>query len=151
MCIRRKTREKGRRSLAFSPVSKPHTRITYMFRQCTNIAYQSSANRTTRTVFYWASTFPCTTYPISYWQRWLYLLCRGADIGHQNNAKQFTMMQQICANGPLHFPEECVILAEYIYRNRYPTTALFTTQQINRKPEHPCNLPVGVFVDRSRG
>jgi hypothetical protein len=23
---------------------------------------------------------------------------------HQNNAKQFTMMQQICANGPLHLP-----------------------------------------------
>jgi hypothetical protein len=29
------------------------------------------------------------------------------------------MMQQICANGPLHIPEECVILAEYIYRNWY--------------------------------
>jgi hypothetical protein len=70
-------------------------------------------------------------------------------LGHQNNAKQFTMMQQICANGPLHFPEECVILAEYIYRNRCPSTALFTTQQINRKPEHPCNLPVGVVVYRS--
>jgi hypothetical protein len=72
-------------------------------------------------------------------------------LGHQNNARQFTMMQQICANGPLHIPEECVMLAEYIYRNRYPTTALFTTQQINGKPEHPCNLPVGVFVDHSRG
>jgi hypothetical protein len=36
--------------------------------------------------------------------------------GKGENAKQFTMMQQICANGPLHFPEECVILAEYIYR-----------------------------------
>ena len=71
------------------------------------------------------------------------------DLGHQNNAKQFTMMQQICANGPLHLPEEkCVIMAEYIYRNRHPTTALFTTQQINRKPEHPCNLPVGVVVYR---
>ena len=71
-------------------------------------------------------------------------------LGHQNNPKQFTMMQQICANGPLNFPEECVILAEYIYRNRHPTTALFTTQRINRKPEHPWNLPVGVVVDRSR-
>ena len=71
------------------------------------------------------------------------------DLGHQNNAKQFTMMQQICANGPLHLPEECVILAEYIYRNWHPTTALFTTQQINRKPEYPCNLPVGVVVYRS--
>ena len=30
MCIRRETREKARRSLAFSPVSKPHTHITYM-------------------------------------------------------------------------------------------------------------------------
>ena len=49
-------------------------------------------------------------------------------LGHQNNAKYFAMMQQICANGPLHFPEEYVILAEYIYRNRHPTTALFTTQ-----------------------
>ena len=72
------------------------------------------------------------------------------DLGHQNNAKQFTMMQQICANGPLHLPEECVILAEYIYRNRHPTVVLFTTQQITRKPEPPCNLPAGVVVDRSR-
>ena len=59
-------------------------------------------------------------------------------------------MQQISANEPLHFPEECVILAEYISRNQHPTTALFTTQQLSRKPEHPCNLPVGVVVDRSR-
>ena len=55
-------------------------------------------------------------------------------LGHQNNAKQFTMMQQIYANGPLPFPEVSVMLAEYIYRNRHPTTALFTTQQIKRKP-----------------
>ena len=39
MCIRRETREKARRSLAFSPVSKPHTHITYMLRQCTCIVY----------------------------------------------------------------------------------------------------------------
>ena len=26
-------------SLAFSPVSKPHTHITYMLRQCTSIVY----------------------------------------------------------------------------------------------------------------
>jgi hypothetical protein len=37
MCIRRETREKARRSLAFSLVSKPHTHITYMLRQCTSI------------------------------------------------------------------------------------------------------------------
>jgi hypothetical protein len=30
MCIRRETREKARQSLAFPPVSKPHTDITYM-------------------------------------------------------------------------------------------------------------------------
>jgi hypothetical protein len=72
----------------------------------------------TRTVFYWASTFPCNNTQlvidnvgyIYYDEAWI--------LGHQNNAKQFTMMQQICANGPLHIPEECVILAEYIYRNR---------------------------------
>ena len=41
MCIRRETREKARLSLAFSPVSKPHTHITYMLRQCTSIVYLS--------------------------------------------------------------------------------------------------------------
>ena len=39
MCIRRETREKARQSLAFSRVSKPHTHITYMLRQCTSIVY----------------------------------------------------------------------------------------------------------------
>jgi hypothetical protein len=39
MCIRRETREKARRSLAFSRVSKPHTHITHMLRQCTGIVY----------------------------------------------------------------------------------------------------------------
>ena len=39
MCIRRETREKARQSLAFSPVSKPRTHITYMLRQCTSIVY----------------------------------------------------------------------------------------------------------------
>ena len=33
MCIRHETREKVRRSLAFSSVAKPHTHITYMLRQ----------------------------------------------------------------------------------------------------------------------
>jgi hypothetical protein len=32
-------REKARQSLAFLPVSKPHTHITYMLRQCTSIVY----------------------------------------------------------------------------------------------------------------
>jgi len=52
-------------------------------------------------------------------------------LGHQNDAKQFTMMQQIGVNGPLHFPEDCVLLADKIYPNRHPTVTLFTTQQIN--------------------
>ena len=42
MCIRRETREKARRSLAFSRVSKPHTHITHMLRQCTSIVYIST-------------------------------------------------------------------------------------------------------------
>jgi hypothetical protein len=46
------------------------------------------------------------------------------------------MMQQIGVNGPLHFPEDCVLLADKIYPNRHPTVTTFTTQQINRKPEH---------------
>jgi hypothetical protein len=39
MCIRRETREKARQILAFSRVSKPHTHITHMLRQCTIIVY----------------------------------------------------------------------------------------------------------------
>ena len=57
-------------------------------------------------------------------------------LGHQNNAKQFTMMQQIGVNGPLHFLEDCILLADQIYPNRHPTVTLITKQQINRKPEH---------------
>jgi hypothetical protein len=36
---RRETREKVRPSLAFSRVSKPHTHITHMLRECTSIVY----------------------------------------------------------------------------------------------------------------
>ena len=39
MCIRRETWEKALQSLTFSPISKPHTHITYMLRQCTSIVY----------------------------------------------------------------------------------------------------------------
>jgi hypothetical protein len=37
-------REKARRSLAFSRVSKPHTHITHMLRQCTCIVYVQESN-----------------------------------------------------------------------------------------------------------
>ena len=57
-------------------------------------------------------------------------------LGYQYDAKQFTMMQRIGVNGPLHFTEDYVLLADKIYQNRHPTVTLFTTQQINRKPEH---------------
>jgi hypothetical protein len=57
-------------------------------------------------------------------------------LGHQNDAKQFTMMQQIGVNRPLHFLEDCILLVDQIYPNRHQTVTLFTTQQINRKPEH---------------
>jgi hypothetical protein len=45
-------------------------------------------------------------------------------------------MQRIGVNGPLHFTEDYVLLADKIHQNRHPTGTLFTTQQINRKPEH---------------
>jgi hypothetical protein len=50
MCIRRETREKARRILAFSPVSKPHTHITYMLRQCSSIVYLVRTTRFWKTV-----------------------------------------------------------------------------------------------------
>jgi hypothetical protein len=46
MCIRGETREKARRSLAFSRVSKPHTHITHMLRQCTSIVYIYNGKKT---------------------------------------------------------------------------------------------------------
>ena len=59
-----------------------------------------------------------------------------AEARFKNDAKQFTMMQQIGVNGPLHFLEDCILLADQIYPNRHPIVTPFTTQQINRKPEH---------------
>ena len=44
MCIRRETQEKSQRCLAFSRVSKPHTHITHMLRQCTSIVYLCDLN-----------------------------------------------------------------------------------------------------------
>jgi hypothetical protein len=96
----------------------------------------SFANRTTRTICFWTSTFPCNTYASNYWQRRYICYAEARFLGHQNDAKQFTMMQQIGVNGPLHFLEDCILLADQIYPNQHPTVTLFTTQQINRKPEH---------------
>jgi hypothetical protein len=58
MCIRRETREKARRSLAFSRVSKPHTHITHMLRQCTSIVYVCGARviRSLTHIYLYAST-----------------------------------------------------------------------------------------------
>ena len=114
MCIRRETREKGRRSPAFSPVSKPHTHVTYMLRQCTIIAYLSFANRTKNQELYFLGHrhFHSIHTQLVIDNAGYIYYAETRILGNQNNAKQFTMMQQICANGPLHFPEDCVILAE---------------------------------------
>jgi hypothetical protein len=60
----------------------------------------SFANRTTRTICFWTSTFPCNTYASNYWQRRYICYAEARFLGHQNDAKQFTMMQQIGVNGP---------------------------------------------------
>jgi len=70
-------------------------------------------------------------------------------LGHQNDPQQFTMMQQIGVNGPLHFWEDFVLLTDKIYPNRHPTVTLFTTQpkrkkkrKKKRKPEHMRNRSI---------
>ena len=65
-------------------------------------------------------------------------------LGHQNDAKQFTMIQQIGVNGPLHFLEDCILLADQIYPNRHPTNTPFTIYytSINRKPENMRNRSI---------
>jgi hypothetical protein len=52
MCIRRETREKARRSLAFSRVSKSHTHITHMLRQCTSIVYILTMDHANEKVYF---------------------------------------------------------------------------------------------------
>jgi hypothetical protein len=51
------------------------TYVLWLHKYCISIIRKSNH----KNVFYWASTFPCNTYLKSYWQRRLYLLCRGAD------------------------------------------------------------------------
>ena len=60
--------------------------------------------------------------------------------GHQNDAKQFTMMQQIGVIGPLHFPEDCVLLADKIYPNRHPVIYNTANKPKTRTHEGPFNI-----------
>uniref|UniRef100_A0A8W8LMU9 DDE Tnp4 domain-containing protein n=1 Tax=Magallana gigas TaxID=29159 RepID=A0A8W8LMU9_MAGGI len=52
--------------------------------------------------------------------------------GHQNDAQQYALLPNI-AGRELPFPEECALLADKIYPNRYPIVTPFTSQQINRE------------------
>lgn len=52
--------------------------------------------------------------------------------GHQNDAQRYALLPNI-AGRELPFPEECVLLADKIYPNRYPIVTPFTSQQINRE------------------
>ena len=54
-------------------------------------------------------------------------------LGHQNDT-QFTTTKQNAVNGPLHFPEDCVLVVNKIYPNRHPIVTPFTTK--TRTPEH---------------
>jgi hypothetical protein len=54
-------------------------------------------------------------------------------------------MQQIGVIGPLHFLEDCILLADQIYPNRHPTVTLFTIYNTTNKPktrthEEPFNI-----------
>jgi hypothetical protein len=54
-------------------------------------------------------------------------------------------MQQIGVNGPLHFLEDCILLADQIYPNRHPIVTLFTIYNTTNKPktrthEEPFNI-----------
>ena len=75
MYIRRETREKAGRSLAFSPVSKLHTHITYMLRQCTSIVYMSLM---TTDMFHLCKHFPILSSFITYHQVCYYINTTGA-------------------------------------------------------------------------
>ena len=106
--------------------------------QLTNIYRNLSfANRTTRTIFFSGHQhFHAIHTQVIIDNAGYICYAEARFLGHQNDAKQFTMMQQIGVNGPLHFLKDCILLADQIYPNRHPTVTLFTSQQINGKPEH---------------
>jgi hypothetical protein len=52
-------------------------------------------------------------------------------LGHQNDAQQFMLMQQI--GGQLPFPDNCVLLGDKIYPNRHPVMTPFSAPQLRRK------------------
>ena len=75
----KQTREKARRSLAFPPVSKPHTYITYMLRQCTSIVYLLECMPQARRVSGDVHVYRCNLFlPFSCW--FLKLFCSSAPI-----------------------------------------------------------------------
>ena len=61
-------------------------------------------------------------------------LIRSGFLGHQNDAQQFNSLPQIGYGLPLNFPEDCFILADKIYANKYPIVTPFKRQQLRAKP-----------------
>ena len=54
--------------------------------------------------------------------------------GHLNDAQQFNLMTQI-GGDQLPFPDQCILLADKIYPNRYPLMTPYTAQQIARRQD----------------
>jgi len=52
-------------------------------------------------------------------------------LGHQNDAQQFNLMSKIGHDLP--FPDQCVLLADKIYPNRFPLMTPYTSAQIRRR------------------
>jgi hypothetical protein len=51
--------------------------------------------------------------------------------GHQNDAQQYALLPDISGR-EVPFPDDCVLLADIIYPNRYPILTPFATQQIDK-------------------
>ena len=52
-------------------------------------------------------------------------------LGHQNDAQQFGLMRQIGRDLP--FPDDCVLLGDKVYPNRYPPMTAYSATQLARK------------------
>ena len=53
-------------------------------------------------------------------------------LGHINDAQQFNLMTRIGPNLQLPFPENCHLLADRIYANRFPLLTAYKSVQIGR-------------------
>lgn len=53
-------------------------------------------------------------------------------LGHANDSRCFQLLPNIGPMGPLHFPDDCYIVGDLAYPNRYPIVSPYTEREVRR-------------------